>query len=103
MRLSMTEWSIHKARELYHIAHWGDGFFDINEQGQVQVFPNNKREASPHIDLCELVQRLTETNINFPVLLRFTDILRKRIQFLNDAFNEAIQQFQYKGHYLSAY
>src|SRR3990167_5871701 len=93
----MTDWSVQQARDIYHITQWSDGFFDIGEQGTIRVYPHGSREHAS-IDLFELSQHLYNQGIPLPVLVRFTDILKKRIQILNDAFTQAIQENQYKGH-----
>jgi len=98
----MTDWSIQQAREMYHIAHWSDGFFDICENGTVHVLPNGPCDQTS-IDLSALARTISESGTSFPILLRFTDILRKRIQTLNDAFANAIKSHDYQGNYLSAY
>ena len=98
----MTDWTIQQAREMYHISNWSDGFFDINERGTLQAYPNGTNDRAS-LDLYELAQAITESGIKTPILLRFTDILRKRIQLLNEAFNHAIKSHEYHGKYLSAY
>lgn len=98
----MKNWSIQQARDIYHIAQWSDGFFDISEQGTLRAYPTASREHA-HIDLHELTQKIQESGTPFPVLVRFTDILRKRIQSLTEAFVQAIKDHDYQGKYLSAY
>jgi len=98
----MSEWSIQKARELYHVAQWSDGFFDVTEKGTLRVQPEGVNDNNS-IDLNELAKTLNDSGISFPILLRFTDILRKRIQVLNEAFRNAIKSHDYQGKYLSAY
>src|SRR5579883_970025 len=97
------DWSVQQARDIYHIAQWSDGYFDICERGNLLAYPNGSRDQQSCIDLVELVQKLKEAGMTLPVLVRFTDILRKRIQTLNDAFKQAIQSSNYQGSYLSAY
>jgi arginine decarboxylase len=98
----MSNWSIQQARELYHVAQWSDGFFDISERGTLRVQPDGLNDQNS-IDLNELAAKITESGISFPILLRFTDILRKRIQTMNEAFLNAIKSHDYQGKYLSAY
>ncbi len=98
----MTDWSIQQAREMYHVAQWSDGFFDICEQGTLRAHPNGACDSTS-IDLSHLAQAINDMGASFPILLRFTDILRKRIQTLNDAFASAIKSHDYQGKYLSAY
>lgn len=98
----MTDWSIQQARELYHVANWSDGFFDISDKGTIRAQPNGMNDQSS-IDLNELAKKINDSGISFPILLRFTDILQKRIQSLNEAFLTAIKNYEYQGKYLSAY
>lgn len=98
----MADWSIQQAREMYHVAHWSDGYFDVCDKGRLRAYPNGKLHESS-IDLHELAGTLAETGVRMPVLLRFTDILRNRIQNLNEAFANAIKEHDYQGKYLSAY
>src|SRR6185312_212590 len=98
----MEEWSRQQAREMYHITHWSDGFFDIGEDGRVYAYPRGT-DSKVAIDLYALAQDLCESGLNFPILIRFTDILRKRIQLLNEAFKRAINVHAYTGSYLCAY
>ncbi len=95
-------WSIQQAREIYHIAQWSDGFFDINEQGNICALPHATRDRSA-IDMAALTKTLHDAGIGLPVLVRFTGILRQRIQSLNAAFEKAIRDHDYQGNYLSAY
>ncbi len=87
---------------MYHITQWSDGFFDVSERGTILAYPKGAPNTTS-LDVYELAQSIRESGVNFPVLLRFTDILHKRIQTLNDAFNHAIKSHEYKGSYLSAY
>jgi arginine decarboxylase len=97
----MAEWSAQQAREAYLVTQWGDGFFDIDDRGHVQVYP--KGPGNINIDLVELAQRIKETGLTFPVLVRFTDILQKRIQTLSDAFMRAIKENDYRGIFTCVY
>jgi len=98
----MNKWSIQQARDIYHIAQWSEGFFDIGEQGTLQACPHGSREQST-IDLYDLAQQIKNAGTSFPVLVRFTDILRKRIQTLHEAFAQAIRDHDYQGSYISVY
>ncbi len=98
----MSDWSIQQARDIYHVAQWSDGFFDIGEHGTLKAFPKTSRDPSS-IDLHELAQTISQSGISFPVLVRFTDILRKRIQTLHESFVKAIKDHDYQGDYISAY
>ena len=95
-------WTIDSARALYNIEGWGDGFFDINEKGHVVVRPD-KDHPERSLDLFELAIDLEAQGVTLPVLLRFSDILRSRIEALNKKFHTAIEEFSYTGGYTTVY
>ena len=99
---STASWSIDSARALYNIEGWGAGFFDINDQGHVVVRPDKERPDHV-IDLYEITNDLEEQGIALPVLLRFSDILRSRINLLTDSFEQAKEEFGYTGGYTTVY
>ena len=80
-----VDWSIDAARALYNIEGWGAGFFDINEKGHVIVRPDKERPEHVSSTCYELTNDLEEQGVALPVLLRFSDILRSRIEALSDA------------------
>src|SRR5215208_4909604 len=89
-------WTIDEARSLYNIEGWGAGFFDINDQGHVVVRPN-KEHPERELDLHEIAMDLEEQGITLPVLLRFSDILRSRLEALSTRFDQAREEFGYAG------
>jgi arginine decarboxylase len=94
-------WSLEDSRELYNIDGWGIGYFDINERGHVAVHPT--KEPARGLDLYELAMDLEAQGIRLPLLLRFSDILRTRIQTLSDRFEAARREFGYDGSYTTVY
>jgi arginine decarboxylase len=97
-----SSWSIDAARSLYNIEGWGAGFFEINDRGHVVVRPD--RERPDHVvDLYEITNDLEEQGIALPVLLRFSDILRSRIEHLTTRFEQAREEFNYTGGYTTVY
>ena len=77
-----TKWSIDAAKVLYNVDGWGDGFFDICEQGRMVVRPD-RAHPERTLDLFELALDLEAQGVALPVLLRFSDILRSRIEALH--------------------
>jgi arginine decarboxylase len=73
---------------LYNVTGWGRDFFTINEAGDIAVTPAGP--GSPPIDLKELVDDLRSRGLNLPILIRFSDILRTRVEQLFGAFQQAI-------------
>ena len=99
---SEEKWSIEAARTLYNVEGWGAGYFDINQAGHVIVRPD-KKHPDRELDLLELATDLEAQGITLPVLLRFSDILRSRIESLSSRFEDAIREFEYKGGYTTVY
>src|SRR3712207_3340814 len=81
-------WTIDDARTLYNVEGWGVGYFDINADGHVVVRPDI-HDASRELDLYELAHDLEAQGVQLPVLLRFSDILRSRIEQLSTRFRHA--------------
>src|ERR1043166_7695515 len=90
-------WTPADSARLYGIQQWGQGYFSVNSAGHVAVHPNQKPEKS--IDLKKLVDELRERDIQLPVLIRFTDILKHRVTRIHDAFTNAIKDHDFKGDY----
>ncbi|MDH5234952.1 MAG: biosynthetic arginine decarboxylase [Gemmatimonadota bacterium] len=95
-------WTTARARELYNIDGWGDGYFDVNAAGRMVVRPNKDR-ADQTLDLFELAHDLEAQGVGLPVLLRFSDILKSRIEMLHARFASAIAEFQYEGRYTTVF
>ncbi|MEO8193395.1 MAG: biosynthetic arginine decarboxylase [Gemmatimonadales bacterium] len=97
-----TGWTVDSARALYNIEGWGIGYFDINEKGHVVVRPEADDPAR-ELDLFELANDLEAQGVGLPLLLRFSDILRSRIESLNSRFARAITEYDYRGGYTTVY
>jgi arginine decarboxylase len=97
----MGAWTVDDSLALYNVAAWGDGFFSINEAGQVEVRPRGA--DGPSIDLLELVQNLEQRGLCTPLLIRFSDILASRVRGLAHAFQQAIAEYEYTGAYRGVY
>ena len=95
-------WTIEDSRVLYNVETWGIGFFDVNEDGHVVVRPDKSRPER-ELDLYELAMDLAEQGVGLPMLLRFSDILRSRIEALSLRFRKAIEEFEYEGDYTLVY
>ncbi len=99
--MPIQTWSIEQSKQLYAIRQWGSGYFSINDHGHVCVTP--RLDCATEIDLYEIALRLQQKGLHFPILVRFTDILRDRIRQLQQAFDHARQKYHYSGHYTPVY
>jgi arginine decarboxylase len=94
-------WSTSKARDLYNIAHWGNGYFDVNERGHVTARPD---PSSAHaVDLYELTREFSACKLTLPVLVRFSGILHHRVRELCEAFDAASAERGFRGRYTAVY
>jgi arginine decarboxylase len=98
MRAMQLPWDIPAATSLYNIDRWGLGYFSINSRGVIQVAPT-QNPATP-IDMMELIaEAQSEYGLGFPMVLRFQDLLRHRVEIINKAFAAAIAEANYKNVY----
>jgi len=94
-------WTVDEARELYGIDRWGLKYFDINDEGDVVVSP--LKNKGPSIRVLDVIREAREQGLHFPMLIRFQDLLRDRVQTINKAFVNAIKEFNYQSAYRGVY
>src|SRR5499425_1379258 len=92
-----NEWDIESATATYNVEGWGEGYFAVNNSGNVEARPLKNDGGS--IDLLEVVNEARARNLSFPLLVRFQDLLRHRVESINHAFQSAISEFGYQNHY----
>src|SRR4051794_39101847 len=90
-------WDIQTARSLYNINRWGAKYFDINDAGHVIATP--QQETGAPVDITDVIEEAKGRGLKFPVLIRFQDILRHRVESINNAFRASIAEFNYQGSY----
>lgn len=84
----------------YNIANWGDGYFKVNEKGNIEIA---KKPTETGVELKAIVHAASRAGLQLPLLIRFTDILQDRVARLYEAFAEAINENDYKGTYQLVY
>ncbi len=94
-------WTVEDSAHLYQTSAWGMGYFAISDAGHVVVRPDTTPRQE--IDLLELVDSLKQRDLRPPVLLRFTDVLAHRLQYLSQSFKAAIAENNYTGKYIAVY
>jgi len=97
----MIPWTVDEARELYGIDRWGLKYFDIDGEGDVVVSP--LKDKGPGIRVLDVMKEAREQGLHFPMLIRFQDLLRDRVQTINKAFGSAIKEFNYQSAYRGVY
>ncbi|AUD60078.1 MAG: biosynthetic arginine decarboxylase [Gammaproteobacteria bacterium] len=98
----MNDWSIDDARAGYNVTHWSQGFYGISDHGEVTVSPDPKN-PDYKIGLNELAKDMVKAGVALPVLVRFPQILHHRVNSLCQAFDQAIQKYEYQADYLLVY
>ncbi|HBE92296.1 MAG TPA: arginine decarboxylase [Gammaproteobacteria bacterium] len=97
----MTDWNIQNSMQTYNIARWGDGYFGINAAGHMTVLPDS--EAGAGIDLYDAARLIRDEGLSWPVLVRFPQILQKRVEELCQAFDDASLGLGFSGAYTPVY
>src|SRR3954468_18977169 len=92
-----NEWDVEAAISTYNVDGWGTGYYTVNGAGNVEVRPLQEKGGS--IDILDVVNEARERGLGFPLVIRFQDLLRHRVESVNCAFKKAIEEFGYKNHY----
>src|SRR5437763_4079018 len=92
-----NDWDIDAAIATYNVDAWGGGYFTVNSEGNVVATPLQENGGS--INLLEVVNEARNRGLSFPLVIRFQDLLRHRVESVNIAFQNAINEFGYRGQY----
>jgi arginine decarboxylase len=90
-------WDVQASRNLYSIQRWGAKYFDINDAGHVVARP--LQETGAAVDITDVIEEAKARGLKFPLLIRFQDILRHRVESINLAFRNSIGEYSYQGKY----
>lgn len=105
-----THWSPELSSDLYRVDGWGAPYFTINSSGDVSVRPHGT-DTLPHqeIDLLKVVKKASDPIISgglglqLPLVVRFPDVLKNRLESLQSVFDYAVQSQGYEAHYQGVY
>lgn len=103
IRRKVKNWSANDSAELYCVNDWGNGYFGVSRNGEATVLLQDSDGERRHVSLRDIMQGLVERGTDAPVLLRFRDLLRARIDELNQSFIKAIREAGYQGVYRGVY
>lgn len=105
-----SRWSPSLSAELYKIDAWGLPYFAVNDAGNVTVRPHGSATmAHQEIDLQKVVKKVSDPKsvgglgLQLPLLVRFPDVLKDRLESLQSAFDCAINSQGYESHYQGVY
>ncbi|HVF70244.1 MAG TPA: biosynthetic arginine decarboxylase [Chthoniobacterales bacterium] len=92
-----SEWDVEAAISTYNVDGWGSGYFTVNAAGNAEVRPLQEKGGA--IDILGVVNEARNRGLGFPLVIRFQDLLRHRVESVNCAFQKAIEEYGYKNHY----
>jgi arginine decarboxylase len=98
---SNKDWTPQKSAELYGLDFWGNDYFNVNDSGNVTLTPFGK--SGPSVDLKAVTDDLVQRGIRLPILLRFPDIVKSRIELIHSCFEQAIKTNGYNGNFNGVY
>jgi arginine decarboxylase len=91
-------WTIQDSEELYRVSRWSDGYFHIGDNGHLFMTPSQESPTNG-LDIVSVIEEAKSNNVEFPMVLRFHDVLRSQVAALNNTFNEVIKEQDYQGLY----
>src|SRR5437879_13604781 len=95
--MTKNDWDLEAANATYNVEGWGTGYFSINADGNVVAKP--LQENGGAIPILEVINEARSRGLPFPLVIRFQDLLRHRVESVNRAFENAITEFNYQGKY----
>jgi len=90
-------WGKRDALKTYSVRKWGIKYFDINNQGNVTVAPH--KEKSGAVEIIHVVKEAERRGLRLPLVIRFQDLLRNRVEEINESFRRSIAELGYQGRY----
>lgn len=96
------KWTIEDSENLYRVNRWGAGYFEIGQNGNLNITPDPSNKDI-RIDFKAVLDEIKEEGIQFPVVVRFHDILRSQVCMLNEIFIKTVRDANYQGKYMGVY
>lgn len=99
--MSNNDWTLDRAEETYRVKNWSDGYFGINNDGNLTVLPTSKKKSE--VEIVKVVEEMKSQGVKLPAVIRFHDILRSQVKKINRTFRDTIDEAEYEGRYLGVY
>ncbi|KAG0572122.1 hypothetical protein KC19_VG070200 [Ceratodon purpureus] len=100
---SFQPWSVQNSSQLYRVDGWGAPFFKINARGHMAVRPHGaKTDPNDEIDLMDAIHKVVASQVDttsMPLIIRFPDIVKNRMDTLQVAFDTGIMRQRYRGRF----
>nr|GMC78289.1 arginine decarboxylase-like [Ipomoea batatas] len=108
--LNFSHWSPALSSALYRIDGWGAPYIAVNSSGNISVRPHGTdTQPNQEIDLLKVLKKVSDPKsmggleLPLPLVIRFPDVLKNRLESLQFAFNYAVQSLGYGAHYQGVY
>lgn len=105
-----SSWSTDLSAALYKIDGWGAPYFTVNAAGNMSVRSFGSATLPyQEIDLMKVVKKASDPKslgglgLQLPIIIRFPDVLKNRLESLHSAFHFAIQSNGFDSHYQGVY
>ncbi|MBA4032826.1 MAG: arginine decarboxylase [Planctomyces sp.] len=100
--MPMDDEQLQTVQNVYGVENWSAGYFDVNSKGHLIVRP---APGDPRtVDLFDLVTSLRdERKLHTPILLRFPQILTHQLRKLAISYQQAIEEYSYKGRHFPVF
>lgn len=85
-----------------NIEKWSKGYFKASAKNEV-LFSLKNKKASKSFNIESLISEIDEKHLQFPVMVRFLEIIDRQIAALKEAFTQAIENQKYPGQYYPIY
>lgn len=96
------KWTIDDSENIYRVKRWGEGYFEIGQNGNLHITPD-PANTGMRIDFKEVIDEIKHEGIQFPLVVRFHDILRSQVALLNQTFQKTVKESGYKSAYMGVY
>ncbi|MGS2719162.1 biosynthetic arginine decarboxylase [Paraglaciecola aestuariivivens] len=96
------KWTIEDSENLYRVKRWGAGYFEIGQNGNLHVTPD-PANTEMRIDFNAVIEEIKQEGIQFPLVVRFHDILRSQVAMLNQTFRDTVKEADYQANYMGVY
>ncbi|PIP92661.1 MAG: arginine decarboxylase [Bdellovibrio sp. CG12_big_fil_rev_8_21_14_0_65_39_13] len=95
-----NDWTKEDVYRTYNLQNWGEGYFDVDEEGHLVAVPD---KGTHKIVINKVVEEMKTQGIKLPAVIRFHDILRQQVRNLNRSFRKVIEDANYQGRYFGVY
>ena len=103
IKRKVRNWTAADSVDLYAVEDWSNGYFGVSKNGEVTVNLEDSNGEKRPVSLRTIMDGLADRGTDAPVLLRFNDLLRARVDELNKSFAKAIKEVDYQGVYRGVY